>query len=118
MFKFWRICWFIAYFCFNFFGDWLLNIPDPSSTNQTRKAMIQLKYKIYSEVLKQMRCIFKNSISRFRAKTQTPKSETNNFYFLIFGGSTHVKGSLKEIFLVQKKKTKQKEYTVLVLRIC
>ena len=95
MFKFWRICWFIVYFCFNFFADWLLNIPDPSSTNQTRKATIQLKYKIYSEVLKQMRCIFKNSISRFRAKTQMPKSETYNFYFLIFGGSTHVKGSLK-----------------------
>ena len=38
----------MVYFYFYFFADWLVDIPDASSTNRVRQTMIHVEDKIYS----------------------------------------------------------------------
>ena len=68
---------------FIFFADWLVNIPDASSTIQTRKTLIQMNKTDVAYSLQ------KNFKSKLRFK-MPPK----NCYFEIFVSSIYVKGCL------------------------
>ena len=68
---------------FIFFADWLVNIPDASSTIQTRKTLIQMNKTDVAYSLQ------KNFESKLRFK-MPPK----NCYFEIFASSIYIKGCL------------------------
>ena len=86
-FNFESICQSMVYF----FADWLVNIPDTSSTNQKRQTMIQVTDEIYSgSGTKQLLRISYNKTS-----IQTLKRRLESCYSWFFLCSIHVKGCLR-----------------------
>ena len=69
------------YGLFYFFADWLVDIPDASSTNRVRQTMIHVEDKIYSGSGTNRCSAFLTTKLRIRTRIQTLKWKTGKLLF-------------------------------------
>ena len=68
------------YGLFYFFADWLVDIPDASSTNRVRQTMIHVEDKIYSGSGTDRCSAFLTTKLRIRTRIQTLKRKTGKLF--------------------------------------
>ena len=97
---------------FYFFADWLVDIPNASSTNRVRQTMIHVEDKIYSGSGTNRCSAFLTTKLRIRTRIQTLKRKTEK---LLFRDSFSVQFMLRAV--CGRKFSRQKNLRVLVIRM-